>query len=149
MLIPRFSWIPYWGWWLFQYVSYQRAILVLCSFPDIVESYSENIVDTFYKRNLLLVKDPSHYVLKTFPKRKVCRTIVRDTFGIILSQWRHWINLTICNLAELVFFRDLCGTFCSHYSVVWLPKTDTVLWETQNLEFTLMTTSCAAYAISQ
>jgi chitin synthase len=58
-------------------------------------------------------------MLKTFPKRKmmfcpqaVCKTIVPDTFGVLLSQRRRWINSTVHNLAELLLVRDLCGTFC-------------------------------------
>lgn len=58
-------------------------------------------------------------MLKTFPKRKnmfcpqaVCKTVVPDTFRVLLSQRRRWINSTIHNLAELLLVRDLCGTFC-------------------------------------
>ncbi|KAG6885142.1 hypothetical protein C0993_005505 [Termitomyces sp. T159_Od127] len=68
---------------------------------------------------MCLVTAYSESLLKTFPKRKnmfcpqaVCKTIVPDTFRILLSQRRRWINSTIHNLAELVLVRDLCGTFC-------------------------------------
>jgi len=37
----------------FQYASYQMAILVLGYYPDIVENYSANVVNTFHKKNLL------------------------------------------------------------------------------------------------
>ncbi|KAI0274964.1 glycosyltransferase family 2 protein [Gloeopeniophorella convolvens] len=90
--------------------------------PDIVEHYSENVVDTLHKKNLLLLGEDRYLttlMLKTFPKRKniflpsaVCKTIVPDTFSILLSQRRRWINSTVHNLAELVLVRDLCGTFC-------------------------------------
>ncbi|KAF8527564.1 glycosyltransferase family 2 protein [Hysterangium stoloniferum] len=90
--------------------------------PDIIEHYSENIVDTLHKKNLLLLGEDRYLttlMLKTFPKRKmmfcpqaVCKTIVPDTFGVLLSQRRRWINSTVHNLAELLFVRDLCGTFC-------------------------------------
>ncbi|KAK7056158.1 glycosyltransferase family 2 protein [Favolaschia claudopus] len=90
--------------------------------PDIVEHYSENVVDTLHKKNLLLLGEDRYLttlMLKTFPKRKnmfcpqaVCKTIVPDTFRVLLSQRRRWINSTIHNLAELVLVRDLCGTFC-------------------------------------
>ncbi|KIY69277.1 glycosyltransferase family 2 protein [Cylindrobasidium torrendii FP15055 ss-10] len=90
--------------------------------PDIVEHYSENVVDTLHKKNLLLLGEDRYLttlMLKTFPKRKnifcpqaVCKTIVPDTFRILLSQRRRWINSTIHNLSELVLVRDLCGTFC-------------------------------------
>ncbi|KDQ62928.1 glycosyltransferase family 2 protein [Jaapia argillacea MUCL 33604] len=90
--------------------------------PDIVEHYSENVVDTLHKKNLLLLGEDRYLttlMLKTFPKRKnmfcpsaVCKTIVPDTFKVLLSQRRRWINSTIHNLAELLLVRDLCGTFC-------------------------------------
>ncbi|SMY24550.1 unnamed protein product [Zymoseptoria tritici ST99CH_1A5] len=90
--------------------------------PDIVEHYSENIVNTLHKKNLLLLGEDrylSSLMLKTFPKRKqmfipqaVCKTTVPDTFNVLLSQRRRWINSTVHNLMELVLVRDLCGTFC-------------------------------------
>lgn len=58
-------------------------------------------------------------MLKTFPKRKLlfvpsarCRTQVPDSFSVLLSQRRRWINSTVHNLFELVLVNDLCGTFC-------------------------------------
>ncbi|RKP24373.1 chitin synthase-domain-containing protein, partial [Syncephalis pseudoplumigaleata] len=90
--------------------------------PDIVENYSENVVDTLHKKNLLLLGEDrflTTLMLRTFPKRKmmfvpqaVCKTIVPDEFKILLSQRRRWINSTVHNLLELVLIRDLCGTFC-------------------------------------
>jgi len=90
--------------------------------PDIVEDYSENIVDTLHKKNLLLLGEDrflTTLMLRTFPKRKMifvpqalCKTIVPDEFKVLLSQRRRWINSTIHNLMELVLVRDLCGTFC-------------------------------------
>ncbi|KAE9408423.1 fungal chitin synthase, partial [Gymnopus androsaceus JB14] len=90
--------------------------------PDIVEHYSENVVDTLHQKNLLLLGEDRYLatlLLKTFPKRKnifcpqaVCKTVVPDTFGVLLSQRRRWINSTVHNLAELILVRDLCGTFC-------------------------------------
>lgn len=90
--------------------------------PDIVEHYSENVVESLHAKNLLLLGEDrflTTLMLKTFPKRKmmfcpqaVCKTIVPDTFRILISQRRRWINSTIHNLFELLFVRDLCGTFC-------------------------------------
>lgn len=90
--------------------------------PDIVVHYSENVVDTLHKKNLLLLGEDRYLttlMLKTFPKRKnifcpqaVCKTVVPDTFRVLLSQRRRWINSTVHNLAELLLVRDLCGTFC-------------------------------------
>ncbi|KAJ7707611.1 chitin synthase-domain-containing protein [Mycena rosella] len=90
--------------------------------PDVVEHYSENVVDTLHRKNLLLLGEDRYLttlMLKTFPKRKnifcqqaVCKTVVPDTFGVLLSQRRRWINSTVHNLAELVLVTDSCGTFC-------------------------------------
>lgn len=106
--------------------------------PDIVEHYSENVVDTLHKKNLLLLGEDrylSTLMLKTFPKRKqifvpqaVCKTTVPDGFKILLSQRRRWINSTVHNLMELVLVRDLCGTFCfSMQFVVFIELIGTVV----------------------
>lgn len=106
--------------------------------PDIVEHYSENIVDTLHKKNLLLLGEDRYLttlMLKTFPKRKmifcpqaVCKTIVPDTFGVLLSQRRRWINSTVHNLFELLLVRDLCGTFCfSMQFVVFMELAGTLV----------------------
>ena len=90
--------------------------------PDVVEHYSENVVDTLHKKNLLLLGEDRYLttlMLKTFPKRKqifvpqaVCKTVVPEKFRVLLSQRRRWINSTVHNLFELMLVRDLCGTFC-------------------------------------
>ncbi|CUM68413.1 uncharacterized protein PRCAT00006136001 [Priceomyces carsonii] len=90
--------------------------------PDIVERYSDNVTDTLHKKNLLLLGEDrylSSLMLRTFPRRKqifvpkaACKTIVPDTFKVLLSQRRRWINSTVHNLLELVLVKDLCGTFC-------------------------------------
>ncbi|EJC98606.1 glycosyltransferase family 2 protein [Fomitiporia mediterranea MF3/22] len=106
--------------------------------PDIVEHYSENVVDTLHKKNLLLLGEDrflTTLMLKTFPKRKmifcpqaVCKTIVPDTFSILLSQRRRWINSTVHNLFELLLVRDLCGTFCfSMQFVVFMELAGTLV----------------------
>jgi chitin synthase len=106
--------------------------------PDVVEHYSENVVDTLHKKNLLLLGEDrylSTLMLKTFPKRKqifvpqgVCKTTVPEEFGVLLSQRRRWINSTVHNLMELVLVRDLCGTFCfSMQFVVFIELVGTLV----------------------
>lgn len=90
--------------------------------PDIVERYSDNVVDTLHKKNLLLLGEDRYLsclMLKTFPKRRqifvpkaICKTVVPETFKVLLSQRRRWINSTVHNLMELILVNDLCGTFC-------------------------------------
>ncbi|KAL9026423.1 MAG: hypothetical protein Q9196_004910 [Gyalolechia fulgens] len=106
--------------------------------PDVVEHYSENVVDTLHKKNLLLLGEDrylSTLMLKTFPKRKqvfvpqaVCKTTVPEEFSVLLSQRRRWINSTVHNLMELVLVRDLCGTFCfSMQFVVFIELVGTLV----------------------
>ncbi|KAF9905313.1 Chitin synthase, class 3 [Lobosporangium transversale] len=106
--------------------------------PDIVEHYSENVVDTLHKKNLLLLGEDRYLttlMLRTFPKRKmmfvpqaVCKTQVPISFAVLLSQRRRWINSTIHNLMELVLIRDLCGTFCfSMQFVIFMELVGTVV----------------------
>ena len=90
--------------------------------PDVVEHYSENVVETLHEKNLYLLGEDRYLttlMLRTFPKRKqvfvpqaVCKTTVPDKFMVLLSQRRRWINSTVHNLMELFLVRDLCGTFC-------------------------------------
>ena len=106
--------------------------------PDVVEHYSENVVDTLHKKNLLLLGEDrylSTLMLRTFPKRKqvfvpqaVCKTTVPEEFSVLLSQRRRWINSTVHNLMELVMVRDLCGTFCfSMQFVVFIELVGTLV----------------------
>ncbi|KAJ3409477.1 Chitin synthase, class 3 [Chytridiales sp. JEL 0842] len=106
--------------------------------PDVVEEYSENIVDTLHKKNLLLLGEDrflSTMMLRNFPKRRmvfcppaICKTVVPDTFKVLLSQRRRWINSTIHNLMELMLVKDLCGTFCiSMQFVIFMELVGTVV----------------------
>ncbi|KAJ3105105.1 Chitin synthase, class 3 [Phlyctochytrium planicorne] len=106
--------------------------------PDIVEEYSENVVDTLHKKNLLLLGEDrflSTMMLRNFPKRRmlfvppaICKTVVPNTFKVLLSQRRRWINSTIHNLMELVLVKDLCGTFCiSMQFVIFMELVGTVV----------------------
>ncbi|KAI1466766.1 glycosyltransferase family 2 protein [Daldinia caldariorum] len=106
--------------------------------PDVVEHYSENVVDTLHRKNLLLLGEDRYLttlMLRTFPKRKqvfvpqaVCKTTVPDEFFVLLSQRRRWINSTIHNLMELVLVKDLCGTFCfSMQFVVFIELVGTLV----------------------
>ncbi|KAJ1679124.1 Chitin synthase, class 1, partial [Spiromyces aspiralis] len=90
--------------------------------PEVCQEYSQNIVETLHEKNLLLLGEDrflSTLMLRTFPKRKmmfmpqaICKTLVPDSFKVLLSQRRRWINSTVHNLMELVLVKDLCGTFC-------------------------------------
>ncbi|KAG6331641.1 hypothetical protein ID866_7449 [Astraeus odoratus] len=106
--------------------------------PEIVREYSQSEVTTLHQKNLLLLGEDrflTTILLRTFPNRKMmflpqarCRTIVPDTFSVLLSQRRRWINSTVHNLMELILVRNLCGTFCfSMQFVVFMDLLGTVV----------------------
>jgi chitin synthase len=106
--------------------------------PEIVREYSQSEVHTLHQKNLLLLGEDrflSTIMLRTFPNRKniflpqaKCRTLAPDTFSVLLSQRRRWINSTVHNLMELVRVRNLCGTFCfSMQFVVFMDLIGTVV----------------------
>jgi chitin synthase len=105
-----------------KFVDRQRYWVPILASPDIVDAYSENVTNTLHKKNLLLLGEDRYLttlMLKTFPRRRLlfvpsatCQTIVPDTFRVLLSQRRRWINSTVHNLFELVLVPDLCGAFC-------------------------------------
>jgi chitin synthase len=106
--------------------------------PEIVNQYSQSVVTTLHQKNLLLLGEDrflTTLLLRTFPNRKMmflpqarCRTVVPDTFKMLLSQRRRWINSTIHNLMELVLVRNLCGTFCfSMQFIVFMDLVGTVV----------------------
>ncbi|KAH9830744.1 chitin synthase-domain-containing protein [Rhodofomes roseus] len=106
--------------------------------PEIVQQYSQSVVSTLHQKNLLLLGEDrflTTIMFRTFPNRKMiflpqarCRTIVPDTFSVLLSQRRRWINSTIHNLMELVLVRNTCGTFCfSTQFVVFMDLLGTVV----------------------
>ncbi|OCF44544.1 chitin synthase 1 [Kwoniella heveanensis CBS 569] len=106
--------------------------------PEIVAEYSQSEVHTLHQKNLLLLGEDrflSTIMLRTFPRRKniflpqaKCRTVAPDTFSVLLSQRRRWINSTVHNLMELVRVRNLCGTFCfSMQFVVFMDLVGTVV----------------------
>ncbi|CAO3619818.1 unnamed protein product [Mucor hiemalis] len=89
---------------------------------EIIEDYSINVVDTLHKKNLLylgedrylttlLLKHFSNYKTKFNPDAQ-CKTNAPDTWAVLISQRRRWINSTVHNLSELVFLPRLCGFCC-------------------------------------
>lgn len=106
--------------------------------PEIVREYSQCEVTTLHQKNLLLLGEDRFLttcMIRTFPNRKMmflpqakCRTVVPDSFSVLLSQRRRWINSTIHNLMELVRVQNLCGTFCfSMQFVVLMDLVGTVV----------------------
>ncbi|KAJ1738874.1 hypothetical protein LPJ68_005172 [Coemansia sp. RSA 1086] len=89
---------------------------------NVINDYSENHVDTLHKKNLLSLGEDRYLttlMMKYFPQYKMaftadakCKTTAPDTWSILLSQRRRWINSTVHNLVELVFLPEMCGFCC-------------------------------------
>lgn len=94
---------------------------VLLLKPALIDEYSECNLETLHQRNLLSLGEDRYLttlVLKHFPRYRtkfcadaVCKTIVPETWSVLLSQRRRWINSTVHNLFELLLLPNLCG-FC-------------------------------------
>ncbi|KAJ1642602.1 hypothetical protein LPJ64_005567 [Coemansia asiatica] len=89
---------------------------------NVINDYSENHVDTLHKKNLLSLGEDRYLttlMMKYFPQYKMtftadakCKTTAPDTWSVLLSQRRRWINSTVHNLVELVFLPEMCGFCC-------------------------------------
>ena len=106
--------------------------------PDVVEHYSENVVDTLHKKNLLSLGEDRYLttlLLKYHPKFKTkyimrahAWTIAPDSWAVFLSQRRRWINSTVHNLMELIPLQQLCGFCCfSMRFVVFIDLVSTII----------------------
>ncbi|KAF9361237.1 hypothetical protein BGX34_007250 [Mortierella sp. NVP85] len=127
--------------------------------PEIVQEYSQNVVETLHEKNLLLLGEDrflSTLMLRNFPNRKmmfmpqaICKTVVPDEFNVLLSQRRRWINSTIHNLLELVLVRNLCGTFCfSMQFVIFMELIGTVTLPVALILMFVLIASLATASIS-
>ncbi|CAG8438837.1 6678_t:CDS:2 [Diversispora eburnea] len=89
---------------------------------NIMNNYTTNDVDTLHQKNLLLLGEDrylTNIMLRAFPKRKIlycpsaiCKTTVPNSFSVLLSQRRRWINGTMHNQLELLRSFELPGRFC-------------------------------------
>ncbi|RUS32442.1 chitin synthase-domain-containing protein, partial [Jimgerdemannia flammicorona] len=89
---------------------------------QMIQDYSENIVETLHMKNLLHLGEDRYLttlILKHFPNYKTkftpdaaCKTNAPDRWPVLLSQRRRWINSTVHNLLELMFLPQLCGFCC-------------------------------------
>lgn len=114
---------------------------------DIVEKYSDNVLNSLHKKNLLLLGEDRYLtslMLRAFPRRKqvfvpkaACKTVVPDTFKVLLSQRRRWINSTVHNLMELALVKDLCGAFCLSMQFVIVVQLIGTLVLPASITFTL------------
>lgn len=100
-------------------VGINQALLVSNA---VITDYGDNKVDTLHKKNLLHLGEDRYLttlILKHFPNYKTqfnphaaCLTSAPDSWSVLVSQRRRWINSTIHNLGELIFLPQMCGFCC-------------------------------------
>lgn len=104
----------------------------------VIHEYSDCAVDTLHKKNLLSLGEDRYLttlMTKHFPTMSYkfipdayAQTAAPETWSILLSQRRRWINSTIHNLAELVWLKEMCGFCCfSMRFVVFIDLFGTVI----------------------
>ena len=104
----------------------------------VINEYNDCEVDTLHKKNLLALGEDRYLttlMTKHFPSMSYkfvpdayAATAAPETWSVLLSQRRRWINSTIHNLAELVFLKDLCGFCCfSMRFVVFIDLFGTII----------------------
>lgn len=104
----------------------------------VIDEYSDGIVDTLHKKNLLSLGEDRYLttlMTKHFPNMSFkfvpdayAMTAAPESWSVLLSQRRRWINSTVHNLAELMFLEEMCG-FClfSMRFVVFLDLFGTII----------------------
>ncbi|KAI9683446.1 MAG: hypothetical protein M1829_005518 [Trizodia sp. TS-e1964] len=88
----------------------------------IIQEYSDGEVDTLHKKNLLSLGEDRYlttlmtkhffFMSYKFIPDAYASTAAPESWSVLLSQRRRWINSTIHNLSELVFLKELCGFCC-------------------------------------
>lgn len=89
---------------------------------DVIREYSVCDVDTLHKKNLLSLGEDRYlttlmtkffpYMAYKFVPDAKCKTAAPESWSVLLSQRRRWINSTIHNLVELMRLKEMCGFCC-------------------------------------
>ena len=89
---------------------------------NVIKEYSVCDVDTLHKKNLLSLGEDRYLttlMTKNFPSMSYkfipdaqCKTAAPESWSVLLSQRRRWINSTIHNLVELMRLKEMCGFCC-------------------------------------
>lgn len=104
----------------------------------VIREYADCEVDTLHKKNLLALGEDRFlttlmtkyfpYMSYKFIEDAKCLTAAPETWSVLLSQRRRWINSTIHNLAELVRLKEMCGFCCfSMRFVVFIDLFGTII----------------------
>ncbi|KAI1265791.1 glycosyltransferase family 2 protein [Xylariaceae sp. FL1019] len=105
---------------------------------EVIREYSFNNVDTLHKKNLLALGEDrflTTLMTKHFPTMSYkflpdayCQTAAPESWSVLLSQRRRWINSTIHNLFELMLLPNMCGFCCfSMRFVVFIDLFGTII----------------------
>ncbi|KAI0165689.1 glycosyltransferase family 2 protein [Xylariaceae sp. FL1272] len=105
---------------------------------EVIREYSFNNVDTLHKKNLLALGEDrflTTLMTKHFPSMSYkflpdayCQTAAPESWSVLLSQRRRWINSTIHNLFELMLLPNMCGFCCfSMRFVVFIDLFGTII----------------------
>ena len=94
----------------------------LLSADYVYNKYSTNKVETLHEKNLFHLGEDRYLttllLLKfddmklSFVPKATCHTVVPNTFSVLLSQRRRWINSTFHNMIELLHVNTMCGICC-------------------------------------
>lgn len=104
----------------------------------VIKEYSICDVDTLHKKNLLALGEDRYLttlMTKHFPSMSYkftpdaqCKTAAPESWSVLLSQRRRWINSTIHNLVELMRLEEMCGFCCfSMRFVVFIDLFGTIM----------------------
>ena len=102
-------------------MKYPRGEPFLCS-DKIIKDYSINRTMTLHTKNLLHLGEDRYLttlILKHFPTKRLvflpmakCSTDIPDSFKVLTSQRRRWINSTFHNQYVLFHIPRICGRYC-------------------------------------
>ncbi|KAF9770741.1 hypothetical protein IL306_011654, partial [Fusarium sp. DS 682] len=94
----------------------------------VIKDYSVCDVETLHLKNLLSLGEDRYLttlMIKHFPRMWLkflpeaqCQTVAPESWKVLLSQRRRWINSTIHNLVELMRLENMCGECCFNMRVV-------------------------------
>lgn len=105
---------------------------------DVIREYAVCDVDTLHMKNLLSLGEDrflTTIMTKYFPTMSYkftpdayCQTAAPESWSVLLSQRRRWINSTVHNLMELLRLREMCGFCCfSMRFIVFLDLFSTII----------------------
>ncbi|PHH62255.1 hypothetical protein CDD81_7315 [Ophiocordyceps australis] len=104
----------------------------------VIKEYSVCDVDTLHQKNLLSLGEDRYlttlmtkhfpYMAYKFVPDAQCKTAAPESWSVLVSQRRRWINSTIHNLVELMRLKEMCGFCCfSMRFVVFIDLFGTII----------------------